>query len=107
VNYIGVDLGTSMQKFQVNYIMPILNLAKGPQPRCLRLRVALGCLRFDLFVGQILDLIKKISLLCLVHSRVSSPKYHPLTWVVVEWVVIAGPLVMKDYDSKDFLNKNS
>jgi hypothetical protein len=102
VNYIGVDLGTSMQKFQVNYIMPILNLAKGPQPRWLRLRVALQCLRFDLFVGQILDLIKKITLLCLAHSRVLSPKYHPLTWVVIEWIVIASLLVMKDYDSGIF-----
>jgi hypothetical protein len=38
---------------------------------------------FDFFWGQILDLIKKIFLLCLIHSQVPSPTCHPSAWTVV------------------------
>jgi hypothetical protein len=43
-------------------------------------------------MGQIFGLIKKISSLYLVCSRVLSPTRHPLVWAVVDWVVVAGPL---------------
>jgi hypothetical protein len=47
-------------------------------------RVAPPSLRYDLLVRWILDIVKKISSLCLVHSQVPSPVYHPPTCAVTE-----------------------
>jgi hypothetical protein len=65
-------------------------------------RVAPRGLGFDPLVGWISGLIKKILSLCLIHSRVSSPRRHPPAWAVAEWAVVVGPLVMGGQGSEVF-----
>jgi hypothetical protein len=68
-------------------------------------RVAPQGLESDPLVGWILGLYKKIYSLCLVRSQVSSPVYHHPAWTIVEWAVVADPLVMWCQGLRVFLSR--